>query len=203
MNVDQFKGMLNSCSTDKSLVDLCRRTVLHGTPSVFSGREDDFYSFRKNIAEKFDVSFHEVYIVGSAKLGFSPFKNYKPFDLDSDIDVSIVSRSLFDRFLDEIFRFQMEYRASRKSVTTAEVKLYHQFLEYIALGWMRPDKLPLSFQINDLKTDWFKFFNSMSYGKSEVGNYKVNAGVFKDYRHLEAYTVSGIKAVKNIISVES
>lgn len=43
----------------------------------------------------------------------------------------------------------------------------------------------------------------MSYGKSEVGNYKVNAGVFKDYRHLEAYTVSGIKAVKNIISVES
>lgn len=46
------------------------------------------------------------------------------------------------------------------------------------------------------KKDWFQFFNSISYGKSEVGNYKVNAGVFKSYEHLEDYIVSGLSSIK-------
>jgi predicted nucleotidyltransferase len=200
--IEEFRKSLSGCDSHESLIDLCRRTVLHGTPSVFSGRENQFYSFRKTIAEKFSVNFHEVYIVGSAKLGFSPFKNYKPFDQNSDIDVSIVSRDLFERFLDEILKFQMEYRASRRTVTKDEVKLYHEFLEYTVLGWMRPDKLPISFQVQELKTDWFEFFNSLSNGKSEVGNYKVSAGVFKDYKHLELYTISGIKQIRDSLLME-
>ena len=203
MEIEDFRESLKGCDTDASLIDLCRRTVLHGTPSVFTGRDNEFYSFRKRIAEKFGVNFHEVYIVGSAKLGFSPFKNFKPFDFDSDIDVSIVSRKLYEEILDEIRKFQMEYRAARKAVTTDEVRLYHEFLEYTALGWIRPDKLPLSFQIEDLKDDWFRFFEALSNGKSEVGNYKVSAGVFKDYKHLELYTISGIKQVKNSLLVEA
>ena len=74
--------------------------------------------------------------------------------------------------------------------------MYHEFLEYVALGWIRPDKLPVSFQMRVFKDDWFNFFRSISGGKSEVGNYQVNAGVFKSYRHLESYTLSGIKDVK-------
>lgn len=201
MNVVDFKELLKHCDSDEALIELCRRTVLHGTPAVFMNREDDFYSFRKRIADEFCVNFHEIYIVGSAKLGFSPIKDYKQFDLNSDIDVSIVSRRLFDEYLDKIRYFQMEYRASRKSITKAELELYHMFLEYTAIGWMRPDKLPLSFQIGELRSSWFDFFKSLSYGNSEVGNYKVAAGVFKDYRHLELYTISGIKRARESISV--
>lgn len=203
MQAEDFKAALKCCDSDEALVDLCRRTVLHGTPAVFAGREDDFYKFRKTIAEKFDVNFHEVYIVGSAKLGFSPFKKYKTFDFDSDIDVSIVSRDLFERMLDAIRNFQMEYRSARRSVSQPEIKLYHKFLEYTAIGWIRPDKLPVSFKVGDLKQEWFDFFDSLSYGKSEVGNYKVSAGVFKDYRHLELYTTSGIKSAKSSLLVEA
>ncbi|TON84954.1 hypothetical protein CGH47_24325, partial [Vibrio parahaemolyticus] len=61
-----------------------------------------------------------------------------------------------------------------------------------ALGWVRPDKLPVSFQMGSVKSDWFDFFNTLSYGRSEVGNYKVSAGVFKSYQHLENYIVSGL-----------
>jgi hypothetical protein len=202
MQIERFQASLKACDTDAMLIDLCRRAVLHGTPAIFSGREEEFYSFRKKIAERFDVSFHEVYIVGSAKIGFSPHKQFKPFDLDSDIDVSIVSRSLFDRLLDEIHRFQMELRAYRRTVTSKELKLYHKFLEYIAIGWIRPDKLPLSFNIENVKNDWFRFFSSMSYGKSEVGNYKVNGGVFKDYKYLELYTINGIRHARNSLILE-
>lgn len=203
MQVEEFQALLRGCDTDASLIDLCRRTVLHGTPAVFSGREDDFYSFRKRIAENFEVNFHEIYIVGSAKLGFSPSKQYKLFNFESDIDVSIVSRNLFEKVMDEICKFQMEYRAARTALTERDVRNYHDFLEYSALGWMRPDKLPLPFQVNELKRSWFDFFNSLSYGKSEVGNYKVTAGLFKDYKYLELYTISSIKKVRNPISAEA
>ena len=67
---------------------------------------------------------------------------------------------------------------------------------------MRPDHLPISFRVKELKDDWFKFFTSISYGKSEVGNYKVNAGVFKTYQHFEQYTLSGIYSLKTALKIE-
>lgn len=203
MEIGEFQSLLKGCDSDATLIDLCRRTIIHGTPAIFSGREDDFYSFRNRIAKTFDVDFHEVYIVGSAKIGFSPFKKYKKFDLDSDIDVAIVSNRLFETIMDKIRIFQMEIRASRRQITRHEIDNYHKFLEYTALGWIRPDKLPMSVQIRELKSNWFDFFNSISYGKSEVGNYKVNAGAFKGYRHLELYTLDGIKKVKNSLPMEA
>ena len=66
---------------------------------------------------------------------------------------------------------------------------------------MRPDLLPTSFRMKELKRDWFDFFESLSYGKSEVGNYKVTAGVFKTYNHLEKYTVSGLRSLKTKLEI--
>lgn len=89
MTLDEFFNGLACMESNEELTDFCRKHVLHGTPYIFNGKEDAFYDFRKRIAQKFDVSFHEVYIIGSAKLGFSPFKR-TDFDYDSDIDVAIV-----------------------------------------------------------------------------------------------------------------
>jgi hypothetical protein len=198
--MESFYQDLQKQSSEKHLLDFCRKRVIHGTPYVFERREDDYYEFRKRISEKFEVSFHEVYITGSAKLGFSYHKD-KYFDLDSDIDVAIISSELFEKIMESIRKYQMDLRQARKSITGRELKMYHDFLEYVAIGWIRPDKLPLSFQIKELKNDWFEFFKSISNGKSEVGNYKVNAGVFKNYFHLESYLVNGMAEVRNSLNV--
>ena len=177
------------------MLDFCRRRSLHGTPLVFKGNEDAYYEFRKRIANKFEINFHEVFITGSAKLGFSPHKE-KLFDYDSDIDIAIISAQLYDRIMSFIHDYQMELRENRKAVSFDELKGYHKFLEYGAIGWMRPDLLPTSFRVNELKSDWFDFFDSISHGKSEVGNYKVTAGAFKSYLHLERYTLSGLRSLR-------
>jgi predicted nucleotidyltransferase len=173
-----FLKAVGSASNDDEVMDLCRRHVLHGTPHVFRGNEDGYYRFRKRIAEKFSISFHEVYITGSAKLGYSMFEE-KAFDLDSDIDVALVAPTLYDRVMSEIYSYQMSLRESRRTVTERELEMYHQFLEYTAIGWIRPDKLPYSFNVGNLKTDWFDFFRSISSGRSEAGDYSVNAGIFR------------------------
>jgi hypothetical protein len=198
--MEEFLNRLTEIETDEEIIDFCRRHALHGTPAVFRGDEDAYYSFRKRIAENFGISFHEVFVTGSAKLGFSPFKQ-KLFDLESDIDVALISASLYDRIMSSIHDYQMELRENRKAVTYDEIKGYHKFLEYGAIGWMRPDLLPSSFRVNQLKQDWFAFFDSISYGRSEVGNYKVTAGAFKSYGHLERYTLSGLCSLRTKLQV--
>ena len=194
MTRNDFLGALKLSGDAGALVEACRRHLLHGTPHVFASREGAFFDFRRRIADKFSVGFHEVFVVGSAKLGFSPYKN-KLFDLESDIDVVIVSAQLFETFMGQIGAYQGELRRSRRSVSTRELVMYHRFLEYSAIGWIRPDKLPLSFSLSNLKEDWFNFFGSISNGKSEVGNYKVSAGIFRTYAHLETYLLEGLTEV--------
>lgn len=200
MNIKDFSQALKSLNSLEDQYDFCRKFVLHGTPFVFRDRDNEFYEFRKRIATKFEISFHEIYITGSGKLGFSPFKQ-KIFDYDSDIDVAIISPRLFHKIMKDISRYQMSFRSARAVVREDELKMYHDFLEYVALGWIRPDKLPISFQMQTFKNDWFHFFQSLSYGKSEVGNYKVSAGVFQSYEHLEDYIVSGLNDIKRRIKI--
>ena len=200
--MEEFLKQLAELPDEESLLDFCRRRALHGTPEIFLGNEDAYYSFRKRIADKFQINFHEVFITGSAKLGFSPHKK-KLFDLDSDIDIALISSALYDRMMDFIHDYQMELRGNRKAVSCEEIKGYHKFLEYSAIGWMRPDLLPTSFRVEELKTEWFAFFDSISHGKSEVGNYKVTAGAFKSYNHFERYTVSGLRSLKTNLQIEA
>lgn len=201
MTLEGFNHSLKENKSQDMLVDFCRKHVLHGVPHVFDARENDYYDFRKKIAENFDINFHEVYITGSGKLGFSPFKN-KIFDLDSDIDVAIISNDLFERLMWEINKFQLDLRLSRTTFDIHELKKYHDFLEYIAMGWLRPDKLPTSVKIKKIKNEWFDFFRDLSYGKSEVGNYKVAAGVFKSYQHFESYNISGFKVLQDKLKLQ-
>lgn len=195
MSIEEFYTELISRLSDDDTLDFCRKHLLHGTPFIFKEKDDGFYEFRKRIASKFKIPFHEVYITGSAKLGFSPFKK-KNFDYDSDIDVAIVSPKLFERIMSNISDYQMSFRRNRAVVQEKELSMYHEFLEYVALGWIRPDKLPVSFQMKAFKDDWFEFFRSISNGNSEAGNYQVNAGIFQSYQHLERYTFSGIKSIQ-------
>lgn len=193
---------LAEATTDESLLDFCRLRSLHGTPFVFNGNEDAYYSFRKKIADKFDINFHEIFITGSGKLGFSPRKG-KLFDYDSDIDVAIISSELYDKIMSYIHEYQMNLRENRVAVSSKELDSYHKFLEYGAIGWMRPDKLPSSFRIKEIRKDWFDFFDSISYGKSEVGNYKVTAGAFKSYAHLEKYILSDLRSIRTKIQMRN
>lgn len=198
--MDEFLSTLRTIVEDDALLDFCRRRTLHGTPAVFNGNEDSYYEFRKRIANKFQINFHDVIITGSAKLGFSPQK-CKAFDYDSDIDVAIISGKLYDHIMSSIHDYQMEIRENRKAVSEYELKGYHKFLEYGAIGWMRPDLLPNSFRMSELKKDWFDFFGSISHGKSEVGNYKVTAGAFKSYGHLERYALSGLFSLRTKLQI--
>lgn len=195
MDMNAFFEELNSIDQQDNslLLDFCRKQVIHGTPYIFQQKEHEYYEFRKRISNKWNIMYHDVHITGSAKLGFS-FIKQKQFDLDSDIDVAIISNPLFDEFMALISDFQWSIRNKNITLTFNEAKEYHLFLEYTAIGWLRPDKLPLSISVDRqiLKKDWFSFFQSISNNNSEVGNYQVTAGIFKNYQSFETYTLDSL-----------
>ena len=215
MDFNYFKEQLLATNGEESLIlDFSRKTFFHGLPYVFDIQgthgEEKYFEFRNKIAKKFQIGFHEVFIVGSVKLGFSPKPNSestptqfgKEFSLDSDIDVVLVNENLFEEYYKNICKYQYNFDFKYKNISYREQNTYANFLEYMIKGWMRPDKLPTSFNIIEIKNDWFDFFNSISNGKSEVGNYQINGGLYKDYHYLENYYLSTIKQLYQKISKE-
>lgn len=45
--METFLADLRALEDDEAIQDFGRRTILHGTPYVFDGKEADFYEFRK------------------------------------------------------------------------------------------------------------------------------------------------------------
>ncbi|MEI7702712.1 MAG: hypothetical protein WCK86_23150 [Planctomycetia bacterium] len=86
---------------------LAKVFILEGVPFVFRTSPMKYMIFREQVAERFEVGSQDVCIVGSAKLGFSPSPTEKygrPFAETSDVDVVIISDSLFHHGSRELFR---------------------------------------------------------------------------------------------------
>lgn len=199
MNRDECLDIIKGLDTHTKRINFVNKYLFHGIPHVFMNKENEYFEFRNRIADKFKISFHEVFIVGSGKLGFSYHKD-KLFDYNSDIDVVIVNENLFEDFYSKISDYQYKLDKSYKTISSDERNTYYEFMRYLIKGWMRPDKLPTSFQIDLLKTEWFDFFESISYEKSEVGDYKVSAGLFKNHSYLQKYYVQGIENTYRILA---
>lgn len=194
---EQLIQEVNNAPNEQAVTEIVRKYLLHGLPFVFDKREEDYFEFRNIIAKYFEIGFHEVFIVGSSKLVYSYHKD-SSFSLDSDIDVVLVNETLFENYYHNICDYQYGIDNGLVTTTQEERREYNKFLKYLVKGWMRPDKLPPKIQNSAIRSDWFKFFESISYGKSQVGNYKVSGGLFKNYIYLEKYYTDSIyKALKH------
>ena len=186
MDLEEFNRLILETNSENDRLNFIKKYFFHGTPYVFHNDESEYFEFRNRIANNFGIGFHEIFIVGSAKFGFSYLKE-TDFDYNSDIDVVIVNEKLFEEYFSKICDYQYQFDRQYKSIHLSEMNKYSTFLKYLVKGWMRPDKLPNSFKVDLLRNEWFDFFESISYNKSEVGNYKVAGALYKSYTYLEKY----------------
>jgi len=188
--------LISKSNNFEDRLKIVRKYLIHGMPYVFDGRENELYEFRDLIAKNFSISFHEVLILGSAKLGYSYHKE-SSFSLESDIDVALVNENLFEHYFHNICDYQYGIDNGLVTMNQSEKQEYRIFLKYLVKGWMRPDKLPPKLQIKSMKQDWFDFFKSISYGHSSVGDYKVSGGLFKNFDYLEKYYAESLLRIQS------
>jgi hypothetical protein len=200
VTIEEYKQEILALKDDDEKRIFTQKHYFHGNPAVFDKRENEYYYFRKRIADQFKIGFFEVLIVGSSKFGFSPYK-FSKFSLNSDIDVVLFNEKLFDDFHNLISEYQYQIRNQKIRLNESQLKQHQKFIRYFVMGWMRPDLLPQNTsEFKELKENWDDFFKSISHSKSEVGNYIVKGGLFKSYYYAEKYYRSSIEEVSNKLS---
>lgn len=186
--IKKFKCTIGDESN--SLDKIIDKYLLFGTPYIFKDDENKFYELKNEIAGFFKVSQTKIFVVGSAKLGFSiaPGKRYKHFDEDSDIDIAIIDGATFLRY----WKILYEYNTTGRARSVDEEKTYRKFLEYFFKGWLRPDKFPRD--MNERK-EWFDFFTSLQ----KKYKFKIAAGIYYDVDVFSGYNIDNLKSIREVI----
>lgn len=175
--VAKFKEDLRA----RSHSSVVRRHITFGDCYILDS--DQEFDLREAVAARFDLHPNDIFVVGSAKLGFSiaPHKRFRPFANRSDIDLAVISPALFDQLWEAAFL----YRASVGFWDKEQ-----DFVRYLSQGWIRPDKLPTGpfFPQSD---DWFGFFRTLS-SSGRFGRYKIAAGIYRSHFFFENYQLASV-----------
>jgi len=184
--VKAFKAVLKGHEQEEVIV---QKYVVHGTPYIFKDDEDKYFDLKREIAANFSEHYSNIHMVGSAKLGFSiaPNKLWKPFSIESDIDIVIVSTKLFENLWGNIHEFNIGLTNRTKD----EDNRYKRFLNYFFKGWIRPDLFPFEYPA---KTKWFEFFKSISYKK--YGPQKIACALYYSFNFFEKYHIENINKLR-------
>lgn len=192
-NIKEFKSDIKN--TELSDEYIVRRFLCHGSTHILN--DSLYFELKENVSKFFDIHPNEILMIGSGKLGFSiaPDKLWNHFDMDSDIDLAIISNGKFNDFWDQLIDFNINL----KNRTIEDEKLYNKFIKYFFNGWIRPDFFPFTYKG---KNEWFSFFNKLTSDFFEYGEHKISAGLYRDFKTFEMYHINNIKNIRKVLKGE-
>jgi hypothetical protein len=178
--------------TSHEVEDFVREFVLAGPCLHVDQKAIDYIRDNLSRAVRIQIEPGELFIVGSAKLGFGLFEKkrkdsetlprFRAFGAASDIDVAICSARLFDSVWKELCDY-----ASAKPWFPYKMNNTGNYLVY---GWLRPDQVPREARLRTLDSfqDCMRSLsNSLALGRREI-----NGAIYRDVSFLSKYQIRGI-----------
>ena len=147
-----------------------------------------------SIANQFKVSLSSIQVVGSAKTGYSYYKNKEFIEGESDLDISIVSKDLFIKYLEIVLIETKGFKDLSMFGRNKDGKSnFESYRFYINKGIFRPDLMPTC----EAKKKWFNYFNKLSEKHFELFS-SINAGIYLSQKFFEFKQSENIDFYKNI-----
>ncbi len=161
-----------------SLRDVIQKHITTGEPAVVGA--EVYYRLRRAIAQEFRIHPTAVILVGSCRMGFSlkPKKRYQPVAMHSDVDVAIISASLFDDYWDRVFDLARTDRGWADSNG-------RKFASELFQGWIAPRELPNLKRFENGRK-WAEFFDALT-AQRTCGIRAISARLYRSWDRLEAY----------------
>lgn len=192
MELEEFRSRI----LNDSIENILNEIILSDESVHVTNEQNEF--IRKTLSEKFNVPIDDIklIIVGSAKLGFSIseksrneifFPRYRLFSPESDIDIAIISKPIFDAIWNELsnYSFNIPYYPWRSN----------KLGDYLICGWMRPDHFPKKVRLRKCD-DWWDTFRDLS-SRQFLGRRKIRAGLFYGIEYLKTYQSKALIECKN------
>lgn len=170
--IDDFRRDLQTYSD----AELVNKYYISGSASAIN--DALHYSLRQSISDNFGIDYPQVFMVGSAKLGFSikPSRRYLAFGEESDIDMVIICPSLYEEMWKDVFQFKKSGGLWIK---------YQDFINYHFKGWLRPDMLPLDASFPRAR-EWWEFFEGLQCS-GVYGPYKIRGALYHSRFFFDSY----------------
>lgn len=196
ITLEEFKARCRADSADDIVND-----VLLADEALHVCADNRAY-LRDTLASKFCVSRDAVqlWVVGSAKLGFSLTEKrkdgnllprYRAFRPDSDIDTAVVSPEIFRIIWDEL----SIYAHGAPWMPWNSGKLG----DYLVYGWLRPDHFPSRNRVRRCD-DWWDQFHRFS-ANPRFGRRSVRGGLFYSIADLQRYLRRSVAECINVEQV--
>jgi hypothetical protein len=198
---DEFKDAVSNSSI--SIEHVFQKYYVDAETFYFKTRRSDEYLMKEWIAKNLNIYINDLYIIGSAKTGYSikPDAFGRPFDGlylktshvsdKSDIDLAIVNNHLFEYVSDLIYDFTSSYKMNwvvnayynNGKEKAFNVPLKYKFIEYLSKGWYRPDFAPIDFvlSLSDIP------LNSVLHEIRNKEKRKIAFGIYRDWKYFVKY----------------
>jgi hypothetical protein len=165
--------------------------VFDSVPHVFAGDRVSYVGWKRALGQALDVDPACLTIVGSAAVGCSlnPVQNLKAFDLESDVDVAVISNYHFT----VAWRY-LRMNGTRRLQVDARTRIAwdEHVNKYIYWGTIATDKL---LGVLPFGLEWLKATGGMASIEPTKGR-DVNLRIYADYEALRAYQMMSVRNVR-------
>lgn len=189
---DEFRELLNTHPIDW-IID---NHLFDGLPFYSCHSPEVHDQMVHEIAAGLEIPQIDICVIGSARIGFSlsPAKFGQPFGEYSDIDILVVSQSLFDpSWLDMLNRWGRK-RIRLNDQTKRRLENHREY-HYVYNGWIYPGSLV---QVLGIGQRWLRTFNGLSRITALAGR-TVGGRLYRTWDHARYYHRWSLGRVKEEI----
>ena len=189
---EEFEEILRSRDLDRVLEDY----VLTGLPFSFADRPDLYQRMLKELTRGLGVPEQDICVVGSARIGFSlsPANFGAPFNEHSDIDIVVVSPSLFDpSWVDILTGRRVRWASVRWR--TREGMREHREKDHIYNGWMYPNLVAEALGIGER---WVTTFDRLA-RIPDLASISIGGRLYRTWDHVKIYHMRGLRRIRETI----
>ncbi|NJM05467.1 hypothetical protein HC891_03525 [Candidatus Gracilibacteria bacterium] len=176
----------------KDLEKIASIWLLDRIPFLFQEDRGLYIDWKFALAKKLGIDCASILIVGSSCTGisFNPYKNYKPFDNTSDIDVAIVS----DYYFNEAWRALRNLGSRRHSLPPREKQSIEDHVQrHIYWGTIASEHILPLFPFG---SKWQRALSEMSSVIPTMGR-QIKLRIYKDFESLRSYHINNLKSLRD------
>lgn len=169
--------------------------LFNGTPFYSMNQPDVHARMMSAVSDGLQIPQGDICVVGSARVGFSlsPNKFGEQFNQFSDIDVLVVSTSIFDESWLDMLSYRRKGKAVLRSSTKRRLK-DHREKHFVYKGWIYPDSVV---EVLEIGHQWLRTFSGLS-RIPELSSRSITARLYRTWDHAKIYHRWSLRQVKRI-----
>ena len=156
MTYKNYKNEIGAALNANTLLsDVVRKFYLVHPAYAFHSDFDNADKVLNSVSNFLKVPISDIHVCGSAKLGFSVYKNTTFQPGISDLDLAIINRNVFINYFDSILKESRNYTREELFNNIIQKKRY---IKMLAKGIINPQNMPNT----QSKLELLNFFQSLS-----------------------------------------